>query len=53
MKGARDSYNRWCCASSLERAHERGEPSEFLKKEKFVRVQNIGDAVKSSFSSRL
>ena len=40
MKEARDAYNRWCCASPLERAHERGEPSDLLKGERFVRLES-------------
>ena len=40
MQEARDAYDRWCTSGPLERASVQGEPSEFLRSEKFVRLES-------------
>ena len=50
-KEAKEAYDRWCAAGPLERASERGEPSEFLRGEKFVRLESRTLAMLSKASA--
>ena len=40
IREAKDAYSRWCAAGPLDRVAERGEPSEYLRSEKFVRLES-------------